>query len=464
MNPLITPASSLILPLSQLGPHCNRLLNSLNDGRTSRKEKILFEQTLWNEVKKIKALNDTSIFLHLIGVYHTILFQIPKVSIQEDLFQYHILIRLGDLNRYLERFDVAEYYYCNARNLFPYFGHAYNQLGLLTKPSNCYKCCYYYARAAKSSEKPLNTIADSNLRIAVSKYNCEILSHILNDNEACITKQATIDNGTSEIEKLPETPFDWFYVIVVAIYANNIQPITKTFLCYINENFSIQRATIIQDSVKITTTYCDRESYILLASLDILLDWLRFGSQGKTICPTISTELRQIRSSLIKIISSCKASDSKNLSDNGGNFNSPSTPNRSNTTNISANKGAFFPDSVSVTHDSSYNSATDSSRNLSSARFPALPHDYVLRGFSPLDSVHADLCFKVKTRTKGTLEDSSVDCDQLYDQKFIDTGQLLQITDRLRKKLDAFGPLVRKQTRNIALESILSNLDKNNGL
>lgn len=461
MNPLITPASSLILPLSQLGPHCNRLLNSLNDGRTSQKERILYEQTLWNEVKKIRALNDTSIYLHLVGYYHTVLFQIPRVSVlEEDLFQYHILIRLGDLNRYLERADVAEYYYCNARNLFPHFGHAYNQLGLLTKPSNCYKCCYYYARAAKSSEKPLNTIADSNLRIAVSKYNCEILSHILND-DACIATK--IDGGISESqEKLPETPFDWFYVIVVAIYANNIQPITKLFLCYINENFSIQRASVIQDGIKITDTYCDRESYMLLASLDILLDWLRLGSQGKAVCPRISTELRQIRSSLIKIAGSFKAYSSRGSSEYSRSHNNSHS--KLINSNILANRGANFSDSISTTHDSSYNSATDSSKNLHCVRLPALPHDYVLRGFSPLDSVHVDIYFKDKVRARGTIEDISTYCDQSSNQEFIDTGQLLQIVDRLRRKLDAFGPVVRKQTRNIALESILSNLDRNNGL
>lgn len=462
MNPLISPTSSIFLPLSQLNPHCTRLLNSLNDGRTSQKDKILLEQTLWNEVKKIRALNDTSIFLYLIGYYHVILYQIAKLSAQNDLFQYHVLIRLGDLNRYIDRTDVAEYYYCNARNLFPCFGHAYNQLGLLTKPTNCYKCCYYYARAAKSSDKPLNTIADSNLRIAVSKYDCEILNYILND-EACIS----ISDGPY-CNKLPTSAFEWFYIIVVAIYADNIQPITKSFLSYINEALFTLKGTATLQSVETSTRFRDRSSYILLSNLDMLLDWLKMGSQSKVILPAISAELRQMKSHLQSVILSLDVSNMTVLhqstrSKSNSDSNTLSTiMDASSSTRFSAS----LSNSNSTLQDSTITSTFDSSsKGSNNEKLPALPHDYILRGFSPLDYIHRDLDFKTTNLAgRSILDDNSFRDDDL-DKSFIDIGQLLQLLLRIRSKIDGFGPLLRrKHTRNIALESILSNFGHNNEL
>lgn len=455
MNPLISPNNSLFLPLSQLNPHCTRLLNSLNNGSVSQKDRISYEQTLWNEVKKIRALKDTSIFLYLIGYYHTILFQVASTYSPDDLFQYHVLIRLGDLNRYMERIDVAEYYYCNARNLFPFFGHAYNQLGLLTKPTNCYKCCYYYARAAKSSDRPLTTIADSNLRIAVSKYSCEILNHILND-------VSCLDVGDGAVKtKLPETAFDWFCVIVVAIYADNIQPIAKLFLCYLNENFSTQRATTVRDNVKTTIIYCDQDSYMLLACLDILLDWLRLGSQGKMLCPIITPELRRIRTCLQSIIASFNSDRIQSLSASSSNITTNITPQPAMDT--SSTRGSANLSNSSM-QGSYFTSASDSSFRGALNKLPALPHDYILRGFGPLDGLHSELIFQAgnKAKTRG-FDDGKQFKDSSSDHRFIESDQLMQVLQRIRSKMDAFGPLIKKRTRNIALESILSNMSANNG-
>jgi len=443
MNPLISQASSLYLPLNQLSPHCTRLLNSLHDGRANQKESILFEQTLWNEVKKVRALNDTSIFLYLVGYYHTILYQIAKLKAPNDLFQYHVLIRIGDLNRYMLRNDVAEYYYCTARNLFPYFGHAYNQLGLLTKPTNCYKCCYYYARAARSTEKPLTSIADSNLRIAVSKYNCSILSHILNGETHIDLAE---DGGLKNVSDSPETVLKWFYVIVVAIYADNIQPITKAFLRFMNDNFSTQKATTVRDSVKTTKIYCDRESYILLASLDILFDWMRLGSQRRAICPAVSTELRQIRSCLQSILSSCR----DHCGINAISLLSATDTNLSTVSSECVNSDTAFQ-----------SSSTALSPGSALCKPNALPHDYVMKGFSPLDSVHRELVFKAGFQPRGTLDDSIDGCCE--GRKFVDAAQLEQLVNRLRAKMEGLAPLIRKQTRNIALESIISNMNRDCG-
>lgn len=448
MNPLLSPTSSLFLPLNHLTPHCNRLQNSLHDDRVGNKERILYEQTLWSEVKKIRSLNDTTIYLYLLGYYHTIFQQASRLPRKSDLFQYHVLIRLGDLNRYMDRTDVAEYYYCSARNLFPQFGHAYNQLGLLTKPTNCYKCCYYYARAARSSEKPLNTIADSNLRIAVSKYDCGILSHILND-ESSISLSKSLDST-----KLPASAFEWFYVIIVGIYADNIQPIAKSFVSYMIENFSTHKAANIKNNSKTTRVYCDRESYILLACLDVLLDWLNLGSQGKIICALLSSELRQIRSRLRIIVTSSKKADITQSSNNSSNAESTIT-----VLEVSQVASPSLSSTNSTPNDSMQVNTSSCTNSTNSGKFPALPHDYVLRGFSPLGSVHRSLTF---SSIVGSHFEEDIDSTATSFRNFIDAPQLVQLANRMIDKIDAFSPVMRKQTRNIALESILSNLDGNN--
>lgn len=424
----------------------------MNDINASQKEKVLLEQTLWNEVKKIRALKDSSfpIFLYLIGYYNKILFHVAaRASSPDDLFQYHVLIRLGDLNRYMERIDVAEYYYCNARNLFPFFGHAYNQLGLLTKSNTCYKCCYYYARAAKSSERNLRSIADSNLRMAVNKDNCYVINHILNENTPI-----DIDRIDDEEFKLPTAAIEWFYLMVVAIYADNIQSIARLFLNYINTNLSTQRTTIFEDTNNIKSNFLHnnnkRDDYMLLTSLDILLDWLKLGSQGKTLCPQISVDLRSCRGHLNAMIRINNNNASRSMN----------TTTSSNTTmieicsplNSSSNKTSSLNTSNSTTQDSFATGFSDDNYNLkglSSQREEALPHDYILRGFSPLDSVHRRLIFH------NDWNQTKVD---KVDPTALD-HTLLHILVRTRNKIDSFGSLIKKRTRNIALESILSNMN-----
>ena len=446
MNPLISANSSLFLSLIQLQPLCSRLLNSLHDANCDSKGRQLQEQTLWNEVKKITAIKDNAILTYMIGYYHTILFQTSTISHCDDLFHYHVLIRLGDLNRYLDRLDVAEYYYCNARNSFPSLGHAYNQLGLLTKPKNHYKCCYYYARAAKSVDRPLTTVADSNLRMAVSKYNCEILNHILN-NEACIELGPEDRNET-----LPRTALEWFYVMVVALYADNVRPIAKLFLSYLNQHFATQRASKVIENVKTTTTYCDHDSYMLLASLDILLDWLKLGSQGKRLCSTLGSELRLIKSCLQSTINTFKNDAIQQSSSLSGSNISPIVDKVSPRGSINV--------SNSTRQDSCFTIDSNCSIQFNNTKLPALPHDYVLRGFSLLNDLHQKLTFQTGsnfiTSLDGSMQSSKEGCQR---QRFIESEQLLQFLLRIKHKMNAFGPLLKGRTRNVALESILSNMN-----
>lgn len=483
MNPSVSPAHPITFPLNQLMPHCHSLLRSINDD-TSHEGRTILEQILWNEVKKVKNLNDpTFIFHYLIGYYHAVIFSISRVSSKtNDLLQYHLLIRLGDLNRYTNQIELAKYYYSNARNLFPQFGQAFNQLGLLTKPDECYKCCYYYTRAARSREKPLD-IAESNLRIAVGKFECQILDHILNLDSSLDGDNKDSRQDGVKFDQLPETAIDWFYVIVVAIHADNIRPIVRLFLKYLSENFSNSYSPTKSGNT-ISPSSCHQDSFTLLASLDILLDWLRLGSQGDSIASQITTELRQLRSNLVSkanlLISNEKSSNPKSESKVSSTSNSNQNINtilNKNTTYIKTSNDnsslvlAPFKSSPNhirssqlsqnnVVSTNSSPSANLSTVSTNSTESPALAHDYILRGFSPLTSVHQNLTFEVQPISpQNVLEQQPIELeDGDTDYQFSLGKDLVKIIERVKLKIDAFvPPILRRKTRNIALESILSN-------
>jgi len=470
MDSPLSPTDPLFLPLNQLNPYCLKLLASLQDITVNKKEIIALEQSLWKEVKKLKALRDkANIITYLIGFYHTILFQIVKNNESDDIFQYHIIIRLGDLNRYLDRLDTAEYYYCNARNLFPNYGHAYNQLGLLTKSGNFYKSCYYYARAAKSIKRPLEkNLAESNLRIILKEHENSILNDISNNNPSIPHKQCSPEREQSRTE-LPNTSFDWFYVLVVAIYFDNVHPVAKPFMRFMCDNLSIPSRTISRDCIEVKIVNCDRNNYLLLATLDIMLDWLKSIKRGSEVCSEIRNELRQIKTYLVSIMSSLKCGYSRNESTK----DPPPT----------ARVGAIPPlekrtmDCTAASHDTSRTSPSslnisDNPSNLSikpsqsttDNKEIALPHDCVLKGFKPLEQVHEGLQFPkelpVFSVSSGKLDEFGRHLP--WEQSFIGPEQLIQISTRIRSKIDFFGVSNRGRTRNIALESILSSMNSSN--
>lgn len=476
MNPLIpdTTPTSLLIPLNQLSNYCNRLIISINNVGIDQKSRVLQEQTLWSEVKKIKSTSDNSVFLYLTGFYLTVLFQISQSTEKIDVFHYNVLIRLGDLSRYMQNYDVAEYYYCSARNLYPCYGHAYNQLGLLTKPTNYYKCCYYYARAARASDKPLVTIADSNIKMAVKKYGSELLRTVMyldTEKDVQINQNNNID--------LPRSSFEWFYVIVLAIYADNITPVANVFLDYLNDNFSTQTSTITHDNCKQTITTCSLDSYLLLASFDILLDWLKFGSQSNELKGKLATQIHQIRLSLQKVLMSCDITQQNKRRSQRNQALSLCTNNpRSYHNNYcdelntiaslkNLNKTFSTHSDQSTLNDSSnaasYDTSTTSNNNIT---YDALPHDYILSGFKPLDVVHKNVSFKSRdNRTKAMFDQDTMDLTSTEKDAnaFINKEQLTQIITRLKDKMDQIGVIEMKKpraTRNIALQSILCKLGR----
>lgn len=447
MHPPISLTNTLNLPLTQIYGLCNKLscvvLDKVNN---SQQERLNSEQQLWNEIKKIRSLNDENLFEYLIGFYHTLLYQLGPPKRQDDLFYYHILIRLGDLSRYMDRPEPAKFYYCNARNLFPLYGHAYNQLALLTSPNDEFKCCYYYARAAKSVHKPLNRISDNNLRIAVAQYGNELLSHIINEE--------TSELKDSQLCLLPKTPYDWFYLMVLTTYVDNLLPIGRPFLNYLNINLitpSIdtniaQNGHAQKDSNFIEQQEIPQSNHypILLGALDIMVDWIRLGSQKKLICNLIGEELRRIKSAL-QIISK-QTSSQANTS---GTSNTSISTTASTVIDLNQSRYSSPTSMMSISSHSSDLSLSSIKQKIQ----PAMFHDYILRGYTPLEPMHKNLTFTSSPNNKLHEDANFV---TFLAGEATGMGTLLKLIDRIRGKLDDLTPLLRKKTRNIALESILS--------
>lgn len=470
MNLLIT-AKTNQLPFIKLKLYCSRLHNSL---RT--KERIKLEQQLWAEVKLLRDFKNKALLTYLIGFYHTILYQLATQPTIEDPFQYHVLIRLGDLNRYLQRDEIAEYYYSNARTLYPLYGHAYNQLGLVlanrAMSENYYKCCYCYARAAKSSDKSMTKTAESNLVTASRSNKADILNLMLNDgahqDSDDVDTSSGDDHVDTKVRTFPKSAIDWFYLMVVAISIDSIQPIAVKFLYFTKENFSTQKATFVRDNIRWTSIYCDRDSYLLLATLDILLDWIKLSVKSAKLLDLVSGDLRKMRTCLQSTLASIRYESSLNQNFIRSNSSHVLHLSSTDTTDSSQNG------SQSTLHDCSSSNLNTSSSSACSATSnqrkssPALPHDYVLRGFKPLDEVHEEISFcdniqlidLIHRKVFGLNTIVAVgDDDVAKNDRFIECDQLKQILLRITGKMEAFGCRIKKRTRNIALDSILSNMN-----
>lgn len=453
----------MLFSLKQFTPICLKLSEAIQK-KSNLKDKILLEQTLWTEVKKIRTLNDSFVYSYLIGYYDALLYQINSSSTKPNLLNYYILIRLGDLNRYMKRYDEAEYFYFNARNLFPEYGHAYNQLGLLTKPSNKFKCCYYYARAAKSVEKPLTNIADSNLQIAVDRYNCELLSHIINGSQTHNNHQSSLSNKSSSeqsnlskssAQNLPETAYEWFYVLIVAIYADNMKPAAEPFISFYLKNFVIenfQPESQSQQDKNHVEWSCDGESYTLLMCLDVLLDWLKFGSQGPSLLIALGRDLKRIKRYLQALLSTKVSIDNQQLLLSDSHLFGDSNTSSTNTSATDSSQ-TNLPTTNLIDTTNQVSSRKKRKPSLGEDEADqnkvALPHDYILHGFKPLASLHDSLVFTInfKKDIEGSFK------QLVKGNMFVNPEDISVLASRI---IDKISMLTRRRSRNIALESILS--------
>lgn len=455
MNLFTTPSSQFFLPLSSLNPLFTQLHDSLNDPNVGHKDRSLLEQTIWTKIKDVRKLNNEELLTHFIRFYESILLTPLTDSNIDDSFLYNVLIRLGDLNRYVQQPEVAARYYRRARNLIPSFGHAYNQLGLLTDSSSIYKRCYYYARAAKPSDRPFAS-ADGNLRLIVNNLESDILNAVL-DN--LVNFEDIGERNLEPSTKLPQTASEWFCVIVVALYANNIGSVAKAFLNYFTDNWHPEAVSVQRDASP--TSYCDTSSYLLLASHDIFLDSLRSSVQGKESIKSISLELRKIRSMLrssqfvvdsgIEVSSNSNSNSSPSKATSSGSSQRVSGPDSSDT---------ILSDSTTDWFDSTQRSRATSMNEFDQA---ALIHDYILRGFAPMNAVHDQLSFNQDSRISSIvnrIEES--DDEQALISTPIEISEVASLLTRIKTKMDSLLPPIKKQSRNIALQSILSNVAAKN--
>ncbi|RWS25751.1 hypothetical protein B4U80_13049 [Leptotrombidium deliense] len=309
------------------------------------------ETKLWTEVIKYKDANDLNVIQYLHGFY-VMLLQTVNLTINsrrrdpyfitsppisrtasksDQLLVYNILIRLGDLNRYLRNPSLAKAYYSRARDLNPYRGHAYNQLALIALNDGM-KSIYYYVRAVLASEEPF-TIAENNLKFAVNRFSIT----------AAIIK--TIFDGESLEEIDPTTINNWLFVVVIAIYAKNIKVVLNSIIFEAVNWFRVQTVKSPQNSPKLNQEASNsaraEDLHSILPGLDLLLDFLLTAQNFDTNITDYENTFMELK---------CEAD-------------------------------VFLSQNVDLI-------------TLQTDRSKALSHDYILLGFSPLKSVHEQLKFE----------------------------------------------------------------------
>lgn len=202
-----------------------------------------------------------------------------KPSIRRTLV-YNILIRLGDINRYLRNTDIAVTYYSNARNVNILKGHAYNQLALIAAAKNPFKCIYYYVRAIKSLEEPV-AIAEANLKAAVKKFEKVSVLKDLFEGKLQNGAGQTKPNDTN-VE--PKEGIDWFHLSVIAFYCENFFPLIKPLCEFISQQD-------FKQSLSMDTNF-------VLMALDVFVDFAVIRDVRKLYSEKFSKELKDILAKL----------------------------------------------------------------------------------------------------------------------------------------------------------------------
>ncbi len=258
-----------------------------------------------------------------------------QISVSAKLLLYNILIRIGDLNRYLNKTSIAETYYLNARKLDVMRGHAYNQLAIMTPHSEPLKCIYYSVRAAKSCVEPI-VIAETNIKAAVNRFDCNILKKIFKFSRN-INRDESLNEET---ELYPKRGIEWFYLSVISIYSENFKPIFKPLIDYIIANCETSNEFLNNNNLNFS-----------LMAFDVALDWISLKDLKKIFAEEYAKEFKELKAKLTNCLEI--VNEHKNSSEN------------------------------------SQNNYSKSETVLSKALF----HDYVLRGFSPLKQIHQSLAF-----------------------------------------------------------------------
>ena len=404
-------------------------LDSFKDSTftSSSNELKELELQFWNDLKEYKEANEPIVIQYILSVYvklqqlTLLYFNSNKkndvyfihgieIKAKESEFLYNIYIHLGDLSRYQKNNRFAKQFYLKARSLNPNNGQSYNQLALIysTEPI---KSIYYYVRAALSVEP--SKIALSNIKFTVK--------HFLNSNQ--LIKLLFDNNPQSTTVKPDKIKIDnWLYLIVIAIFSDNVNAITKYMFDDINYWFKFKSITI--NSSLINEDNKDEFDHkCLFASFDLFIDYcLIYGLNSSTAA-----------------------------ADNSPSANSSSTS-QSSLFSIKFNLLDYereLKDFKQLISDYS------NKVNLNSTDFDliALRHDFMLNGLGFLQKQHSNLTF--------TNKDNKYACslNRLISRINFKLSQLIPLLD---KKIKSFKQTQKKMMRNVALQSILNSNNNQN--
>lgn len=184
-----------------------------------------------------------------------------------------------------------------------------------------------------------------------------------------------LDFGGDDNEYYPHVGIDWFYLAVIAVYAHKIKPIFKPLIEYVS---------IHSDDYSNNENTENNDFNFSLMAFDVLLDWLSLNDAKKTHSEEYAKECRDLKLKLNNCMETLCA--------------------HKNTTESNPSRALF--------------------------------HDYLLRGFSPLQEIHKTLQFEN---------------EEVLEVEFYPL--ILRVSEKLEKLV---GKLVKpKKIRNVALGSIL---------
>lgn len=285
------------------------------------------EMKLWLDLKKFKETNDKNVMQYVCGFYAgllhmamitvsgsadshfviqplnllssmsismTVLFHPDQEAADVRLMRsllYNLLIRLGDVNRYLKNIPVARSYYNQARHLHPGRGHAFNQLALICSDDPVAQV-YMYVRACCSIVEPVS-IASHNLKSSSTRlcHSDQILAALLSDG----------DNQPFPAHRVTE----WIQVLVIAIFAKRTALIVKPLL---DQALSCLRRKVGCNpfsSNRFEGHAVEQNSVNLLSAVSVLVDYADSSEGRIQSLPALvecETELKKIQIEVISVM------------------------------------------------------------------------------------------------------------------------------------------------------------------
>ena len=283
------------------------------------------EVKLWQDLKKFKETGDKNVMQYVCGFYAGLLhmvcmswsgcsdhFLMQPLNLLSSLrisvsamFQpdeepadvrllrsllYNLLIRLGDVNRYLKNIPVCRSYYSQARHLNPGRGHAFNQLALITTEDPVAQV-YFYVRACCSIDEPVS-IASHNLTSSSTRLcqSHEVVAALLSDAKAPLPVHRVTD---------------WVQVLVIAIYAQRTGLVVKPLL---DQALSCLRRKVGCNpfsSNRFEGQDVEQNSVNLMSAVDVLVDYAGSAAGRDQSLPCLTeceTELKKLQIEVISVL------------------------------------------------------------------------------------------------------------------------------------------------------------------